>query len=415
MKRAVITGLGALTPIGNNVPDFWNALINGVSGAAPITRFDTSKYKTRFACEVKNFDPLTVLDKAEVRKNDLFSLFALAAVDEAIKDARLDFDTLDRTRIGVIWGSGQGGMTTFEEQLHEFHKGDGTPRFNPYLIPKMITNIAAGVISIKYNLQGINYGTVSACASSNTAMVDALNYIRWGKANMVITGGSEAPLSPGPFGGFSAMKAMSTRNDDCATASRPFDKDRDGFVMGEGAGALVIEELEHALQRGATIYAELAGGAMTGDAYHLSATHPEGEGAYRAMKLALEDAGLTINDVQYINTHATSTPVGDLSEITAVTRLFGESAPNVKISATKSMTGHLLGGAGAVEGIASVLAIKNGIIPPTINTTELDPKIPAGLGIVTGKAVHHTVNVAMSNTFGFGGHNAIAVFKRYEP
>ena len=414
MKRVVITGLGALTPIGNNVPEFWNALKNGVSGAAPITRFDASKYKTRFACEVKNFDPLQVLDKGEARKNDPFAQYALATVAEAMKDAKIDFDTLDKTMAGVIWGSGQGGITTFEEQLMEFFKGDGTPRFNPYLIPKMITNIAAGVISIKYNLQGINYGTVSACASSNTAMMDALNYIRWGKAKMIVTGGSEAPLSPGPFGGFSAMKAMSTRNDDCATASRPFDKDRDGFVMGEGAGALVLEELEHALNRGAHIYAELAGAAMTGDAYHLSATHPEGEGAYRAMKLALEDANLSLSDVNYINTHSTSTPVGDLSEITAVTRLFGNTPSNLKINATKSITGHLLGGAGAIEGIASIMAINHGIIPPTINTKELDPKIPEGLDIVIGSAVNHTVNVAMSNTFGFGGHNAIVVFKKFE-
>lgn len=414
MKRAVITGLGALTPIGKNVPDYWNALINGVSGAGPITRFDATKYKTRFACEVKNYNPLDHLDKGEARKSDLFTQFALVATAEAIKNAEINLDTIDKTEVGVIWGCGQGGMTTFEEQLVEFYKGDGTPHFNPYLIPKMITNIASGVISIKYGFQGVNYGTVTACASSNTAMIEALNMIRWGKAKMIIAGGSEAPLSPGPVGGFSAMKALSTRNEDYPTASRPFDKNRDGFVMGEGAGALVIEELEHAMNRGANILAEIVGGAMTGDAYHLSATHPEGEGAYRAMKLALQDANLSINDVDYINTHATSTPLGDISETTAIRRLAGDNKVKFKISATKSMTGHLLGGAGGIEAIASILAIRDGIIPATINTTEFDPRIPGGLDIVIGKAVEQKVDVAMSNTFGFGGHNAIVVFKRYE-
>lgn len=412
MKRVVITGMGAVSPIGNNVPDFWASLVNGKSGAATITHFDASRFRTRFANEVKGFDATALLDKAEIRKTDPFTQYAMVAADQAIHDAGLDFSRMDPFDTGVIWGSGQGGMQTFEEQVTEYVSGGYNPRFSPYFVPKLITNMASGMISIKYRLMGINYTTVSACATSNTAIMDALTYIRLGKAKVIVTGGSEAPITPASVGGFCAMKAMSVRNDDPAIASRPFDTERDGFVMGEGAGALILEEYEHAKARGARIYAEVAGAAMTADAYHMTATHPEGLGAYRAMQSALEDAGLDKESVDYLNAHATSTPVGDLSEIAAITRLFGNTPAHLHISATKSMTGHLLGAAGAIEAIACVMSIQQNIVPPTINTQQLDPAIPASLQIVLGQAIEKRINVAVSNTFGFGGHNGIVVFKR---
>ncbi|WP_343670251.1 beta-ketoacyl-ACP synthase II [Chitinophaga sp.] len=408
MKRVVITGMGAITPIGNHVNAFWENLLAGKSGAATITKFDASKFRTQFACEIKGYDPAQYLDKNDLRKTDPFTQYALIAAQQAVDDAGIDFATMNPFDTGVIWGSGQGGMQTFEEQVKEYTIGNYQPRFNPFFVPKLIANMASGMISIRFGLMGINYTTVSACSTSNTAIMDALNYIRWGKAKVIITGGSEAPITEASVGGFCAMKAMSQRNDDPAHASRPFDTGRDGFVMGEGAGALILEEYEHAVARGAHIYAEVAGAAMTADAYHMTATHPEGLGAYEAMKRALEDGGLNPSQVDYLNAHATSTPVGDLSEIAAITRLL---APSVAISATKSMTGHLLGAAGAIEAIACILTIKNGVIPPTINTTELDPALPAGLNIVLGSAVEKKVDVAMSNTFGFGGHNGIVVFK----
>jgi 3-oxoacyl-[acyl-carrier-protein] synthase II len=411
MKRAVITGLGALTPIGNTTTAFWDNLVKGTSGAARITKFDSSRFRTQFAGEVKGFDPHQLLDKADIRKTDPFTQYALAAADEAMKDAGLDMSKIDPFDAGVIWGSGQGGMQTFEEQVREYTEGGFNPRFSPYFVPKLIANMASGMISMKYGMMGINYTTVSACSTSNTAIMDALNYIRLGKAKVIVTGGSEAPVTEASVGGFCAMKAMSTRNDDPTTASRPFDVERDGFVMGEGAGALILEEYEHAKARGAHIYAEVAGAAMTADAYHMTATHPEGLGAYRAMQLALEDAGLNASQVDYLNAHATSTPVGDLSEIKAITKLFGGNPAHLHISATKSMTGHLLGAAGAIEAIACILSIKNGIVPATINTTQLDPLIPGGLQIILQQAIEKKVKVAMSNTFGFGGHNGIVVFR----
>lgn len=410
-RRVVVTGLGALTPIGNTAPQFWNNLVAGVSGAAPITRFDTSKFKTRFACELKDFDPLAYFEKTEARKIDPFTQYALIASDEAIRDAGLDLTSINKQRVGVIWGSGNGGFQTFHNEVMEFAKGDGTPRFNPFFIPKVIVDIAAGWISMKYGFMGPNFTTVSACATSTTAIIDAMNYIRWGKADIIITGGSEAAINEAGIGGFSAMKALSTRNDDPAHASRPFDKDRDGFVMGEGAGALVLEDYEHAIRRGARIYAEVAGGGMSADAYHLTATHPEGEGARLGMLWALEDAGLTPNDVDYLNPHATSTPVGDISEMKAVTRLFGENK-HMHISATKSSIGHLLGAAGAAEAIICIMAIHEGIVPATINTQHIDEALPTGLAIVTEKSIKKEIRVAMSNTFGFGGHNASAVFRK---
>jgi 3-oxoacyl-[acyl-carrier-protein] synthase II len=411
LKRAVITGLGALTPIGNNVADYWNNLVTGISGAARITRFNPERFRTQFACELKDYDPTLWLDRNDIRKTDPFTQYALIAAQQAVDDAKLDFSTMDPFDTGVIWGSGQGGMQTFEEQVKEYTLGGFNPRFNPFFVPKFITNMASGMISIRFGLMGINYTTVSACATSNTAIMDALNYIRLGKAKVIITGGSEAPVTEASIGGFCAMKAMSSRNDDPATASRPFDVTRDGFIMGEGAGALVLEEYEHAVARGAHIYAEVVGASMTADAYHMTATHPEGLGALRAMQNALGEAGLKPEDVDYLNGHATSTPVGDLSEIAAITKLFGEDPKHLSISATKSMTGHLLGAAGAIEAIAAVLSIKNGIIPPTINTTELDKAIPATMPIVLGKAIEKKVRVAMSNTFGFGGHNGIVLFR----
>ncbi|MEO1054870.1 MAG: beta-ketoacyl-ACP synthase II [Bacteroidota bacterium] len=413
MKRVVVTGLGALSPIGNNVADFWQASLKGTSGAGPITHFDTEKFKTKFACELKGFDAAAHFDRKEMRKYDSFTQYALVAADEAIKNAELDFDKLNINRIGVIWGSGNGGIGTFQQQLLEFAEGDGTPRFNPFFIPKMIVDIAAGVISIKYGLRGINYATVSACATSNTAIMDAFNYIRWGKADMFVTGGSEAPINESSVGGFNASKALSTRNDNPATASRPFDVDRDGFVMGEGAGAIILEEYEHAIKRGAPIIAEMVGGGMAADAYHLTGTHPEGEGAYLGMLAALEDANIQPSDIDHLNTHATSTPLGDVSELKAVERVFGAN-PDLNISATKSMTGHLLGAAGAIEAIASIKSVQEDMIPPTINSQTVEPDFAGKFHVTLGQAAKRTVNYAMSNTFGFGGHIATTIFKKFE-
>jgi len=412
MKKVVVTGIGAITPLGNDVGTFWEGLIAGRSGAGPITHFNPVHFKTRFACEVKGFDPSPLLDRSELKRTDLFTQYALVAADQAIKDSGLDIPSMDPFDIGVIMGSGQGGMETFEQQVEEYAKGDGTPRFSPFFVPKLISNMAPGLISMKYRLMGINYATVSACSTSNTALMDALNYIRLGKAKVIVAGGSEAPVTEASIGGFNSMKALSTRNDDPQSASRPFDAGRDGFVMGEGAGALILEEFEHAKARGAHIYGELAGAAMTADAYHMTAPHPEGAGALRAMQLALRDAGLNKEEVDYLNVHATSTPVGDVSEIHAVTQLFGPTPHHLVISATKSMTGHLLGAAGAIEAIACLYAIRTGVIPPTINTRELDPSIPRGLNILLGEAREQKIGVAMSNTFGFGGHNGIVVFKK---
>jgi 3-oxoacyl-[acyl-carrier-protein] synthase II len=411
-RRVVVTGLGALTPLGNTVQDFWNNLIAGKSGAAPITRFDTTKFKTRFACEVKGFNPLNHFEKQDVRKIDPFTQYALVSSAEAIKDSGLDLNKIDKTRVGVIGGSGNGGFYTFQQEVMEFAKGDGTPRFNPYFIPKVIVDIAAGWISIKYGFMGPNFSTVSACATSTTAIIDAMNYIRWGKAEIIISGGSEAAVNEAGIGGFGALKALSTRNDNPQAASRPFDIGRDGFVMGEGAGALVLESYDHAIARGAKIYAEVAGGGMSADAYHLTATHPEGAGALLGMKWALEDAELKPEQVDYLNPHATSTPVGDESEMKAVSKFFGNHIDKLQISATKSATGHLLGGAGAIEAIICIKAIDEGILPPTINTKDIDPQLPKGLNIITGKARKQDIKVALSNTFGFGGHNASAVFKK---
>ena len=414
LKRVVVTGIGALTPIGNTVPEFWDGLLNGVSGAAPITGFDTEKFKTKFACEVKNFNPEDFMDKKEARKLDPFVQFAIAATDEAVKDGQFDFSQLDTNRIGVIWGSGIGGIKTFVEEMRNFFAGDGTPRINPFFIPKMIIDIVPGHISIKYGLRGPNFATVSACASSTNAMIDAFNYIRLGMADVIISGGSEAIINEAGMGGFNAMHALSTRNDDPATASRPFDKDRDGFVAGEGAGTIILEELEHAKARGAKIYAELVGGGMSADANHITAPHPEGLGARMVMTNALKDAGLTTADIDYINVHGTSTPLGDISETKAIGTLFGEDAYRLNISSTKSMTGHLLGAAGAVEAIAAILAVKNDIVPPTINHFTDDPAFDPKLNFTFNKAEKRTVRAALSNTFGFGGHNASVIFKKYE-
>jgi len=412
MKRVVITGLGAVTPIGNNVKDFWASLVSGKSGAGLITKFNPSAFRTQIACELKGFDPNQLLDKATVKRTDPFTQYALVAAAEAIGDAGLDFASMDPYDIGVIWGTGQGGMATFEEQVKEYSTNGEIPRFSPFFVPKLISNMASGMISIQYGLKGINYTTVSACATSNTAIMDAFNYIRWGKAKVFITGGSEAPITAASVGGFCAMKAMTTRNGEPEQACRPFDRNRDGFLMGEGAGALVLEEYEHAVARNATIYAELAGAAMTADAYHMTATHPQGDGAAAAMQFALNDAGLKPEDVDYLNAHATSTPVGDLSELKAVNTVFGGKNQHIMLSATKSMTGHLLGAAGAIEAIACILAIKHSIVPPTINLENPDPEIPEGLNIIKDKAVNKSISVAMSNTFGFGGHNGIVIFKK---
>ena len=411
MKRVVITGMGAVTPIGNNLNDFWTSLINGVSGAAPITRFDTAKFKTKFACEVKDFDPLDHIEKAEARKYDRFTQYAMVAVEEAIKHGSINFDKLNRNRIGVIWGSGNGGVQTFEQQVTEFTKGDGTPRFSPFFIPKMIVDIAAGVISIKYGLRGINFATVSACATSNTAIIDAFNYIKWGKADMIITGGSEAPITESSVGGFNASKALSTYNQNPVIASRPFDINRDGFVIGEGAGAIILESHDHAISRGAPVIAEIVGGGMAADAYHMTGTHPDGEGAYLGMLAALEDANIAASDIDYLNTHATSTPQGDNSELRAIERVFGRQA-KLNISATKSMTGHLLGAAGAVEAIACIKAVQENIIPPTINSINIESGFKDAFNFTLQAAQQRDVHYAMSNTFGFGGHIATTIFKK---
>jgi 3-oxoacyl-[acyl-carrier-protein] synthase II len=413
-RRVVVTGMGALTPIGNNLQDYWAALLAGTSGAAPITKFDTEKFKTKFACELKNFDLLNHFERTDFRKYDPFTLYALVAAEEAVRHAGLASGTVNRDRVGVIWGSGNGGIQTFQDQVMEYALGDGTPRFSPYFIPRIIVDIASGIISMKYGFRGPNFTTISACASANTAIIDAMNYIRWGKADVILTGGSEAAITQSAMGGFSSAKALSTRNEEPATASRPFDVTRDGFVMGEGAGALVLEAYEHAVARGATIYAEVAGGGMSGDAYHLTATHPEGEGAILAMRAALEDAELHPEDIDYLNPHATSTPLGDVSEMKAVATVFGSHISRLHISATKSATGHLLGAAGAVEAIATVMAVHEGKIPPTINTTQVDPALPEGLQLTLGKSVTAPVRAAMCSTFGFGGHNAISVFKKVE-
>ncbi len=412
LKRAVITGLGALTPIGNNIPDYWNGLKNGVSGAGPITYFDVSRFKTRFACEVKNFDPTQFMDKKEVRKQDRFTQYAMAAAHEAILDSKLNFDQEDRFRCGVIWGSGIGGIHEITTEMDSYSKGDGTPRFSPFMVPKMILDIAAGHISMKYGLHGLNFAVCSACATSTHALIDALNYIRLGRANVIVTGGSEFPLAPPSLGGFSSMKALSERNDDPATASRPYDKDRDGFVMGEGAGALIVEEYEHAVKRGATIYAELIGGGMSADAYHLTAPHPEGLGVRMVMQDALNDAGIKATDVDYINAHGTSTPLGDVAELKGIYEVFGEHAYQLSISSTKSMTGHLLGAAGAVESIAAILAMQHNIVPPTINHFTDDPDIDPRFDLTFNEAKEHNIKVALSNTFGFGGHNATVIFRK---
>ena len=414
LKRVVVTGLGALTPLGNTVPEFWNNLIAGVSGAGPITRFDASKFKTQFACELKNFNPEDFMDRKEARKLDPFVQYAMASVDEAVKDAKIDFTTLNPDRAGVIWGSGIGGLRTFIDEITEFNKGDGTPRFNPFFIPKMIIDIAPGHISIKYGLRGPNFATVSACASSTNAIIDAYNYIRLGMADLMVAGGSEAGVNEASVGGFNAMHALSTRNDSPATASRPFDLDREGFVIGEGAGALILEEYQHAINRGATIYAEIAGGGMSADANHITAPHPEGLGALNVMKNAMSDANMSPQDIDYINVHGTSTPLGDISEATAIIRLFGDRAFEINISSTKSMTGHLLGAAGVIETIASILSVKNNIIPPTINHFTDDPQFDPRLNLTFNKAQHREVRAALSNTFGFGGHNASVIVKKVD-
>ncbi|GAB5416794.1 MAG: beta-ketoacyl-ACP synthase II [Crocinitomicaceae bacterium] len=413
LKRVVVTGLGALTPIGNTVSEYWEGLTNGKSGAAPITHFDASKFKTQFACELKGFDVQDHLDRKEARKLDPFSQYAMVSSTEAMADSGLMESDPNTDRIGVIWGSGIGGLKTFQDESKEFFAGDGTPRMNPFFIPKMIADIAAGHISIKYGLRGPNYVTVSACASSTNAIIDAYNYIRLGKADAIVTGGSEACVNEMGMGGFNALKALSTRNDDPASASRPFDLDREGFVLGEGSGALILEEYEHAKARGAKIYAEVIGGGMSGDAYHMTAPHPDGLGAKNTMKAALEDAEIDPNEVDYVNVHGTSTPLGDVAEVKAIQQVFGEHAYDLNISSTKSMTGHLLGAAGAIEAIACVLAVKNDVVPPTINHFTDDPNLDPKMNFTFNKAQERTVNIALSNTFGFGGHNTTVIVKKY--
>ncbi len=411
LKRVVVTGLGALTPIGNSLKEYWKALSDGVSGAAPITLFDASKFKTTFACEVKGFDPQDYFDRKEARKLDRFAQFAVVASDQAIKDAQIT-EAIDHNRIGVIWGSGIGGLITFHHQVSEFALGDGTPRYNPFFIPKMISDIASGHISIKHGFKGPNFTTVSACASSTHALIDAFNYIRLGKADIIVSGGSEAAVNQSGIGGFNAMKALSTRNESPESASRPFDVSRDGFVLGEGAGALVLEEREHALKRGAKIYAEVVGAGLTADAYHLSAPHPEGPGITEVMKQAIDEAKISPSLVDYVNVHGTSTPLGDVVETKAIENVFGQEASKLNISATKSMTGHLLGAAGAIEALACVMALNKGVIPPTINNTQRDPAINPDLNLTLNKAQHRDVQYALSNTFGFGGHNASILLKK---
>ena len=412
LKRVVVTGLGAVTPLGNSVTEFWSNAVSGKNGVGQITRFDPSLFKTRFACEVKNFEPEKYLDKNEIRKTDLFTQFALYSASEAIDDSGLGPDILESFDSGVIWGTGQGGMTTMEDEIKGYVANEFNPRFNPFFVPKMIANMASGMISMKYGMMGINFTTVSACASSNNSLMDAFNYIRMGKARVFLSGGSEAPIMDSSLGGFNAMRALSTRNDDPMSASRPFDIDRDGFVMGEGAGALVLEEYEHSKKRGAKIYAEIAGASMTADAYHISAPHPVGKGATKCMLSAIEEAGTSPENIGYLNGHATSTPVGDLSEIRAILNVFSAIPKNLSISATKSMTGHLLGGAGAVEAILCIKALQEGIIPPNINTEKLEPEIPHSLHIVLKDAIDKKMDYAMSNAFGFGGHNSTLVFKK---
>jgi len=414
LKRVVVTGLGALTPIGNNIEEYWNALVNGVSGAAPITRFDAAKFKTRFACELKNFEVTDFINRKEARKMDPFTQYAMVASDEAIADAKIDLEEIDRLRVGVIWGAGIGGLETFQNEAINFGAGDGTPRFNPFFIPKMIADIAPGNISIKNGFMGPNYTTVSACASSANAMIDALNYIRLGTCDVIVTGGSEAAVVISGVGGFNAMHALSTRNESPETASRPFDAERDGFVLGEGAGAIVLEEYEHAKARGAKIYAEVIGGGMSSDAHHMTAPHPEGIGVMAVMKNCLENSGIKPEDVDHINTHGTSTPLGDVAELKAISAVFGDHAKNININSTKSMTGHLLGAAGAIESIAAILAMKHGIVPPTINHQNVDENINPDLNLTLNVAQKRDIKVAMSNTFGFGGHNACVAFKKID-
>ncbi len=414
LKRVVVTGLGALTPIGNTKDEYWEALVAGKSGAAPITYFDTEKFKTKFACELKNFTATDFIDRKLASRMDRFTQYAMVASDEAIADAKLDLDSVDKLRVGVIWGAGIGGLETFQDEVLNFARGDGSPRFNPFFIPKMIADIAPGNISIKHGFMGPNYTTVSACASSANAMIDALNYIRLGYCDVIVTGGSEAAVTMAGMGGFNAMHALSTRNESPETASRPFDATRDGFVLGEGAGAIILEEYEHAKARGAKIYAELLGGGLSSDAYHMTAPHPDGIGVIAVMKNCLENAGLKPADVDHINTHGTSTPLGDVAELKAITEVFGEHAKNININSTKSMTGHLLGAAGAIEAIAAILSMEYGIVPPTINHTVVDENIDPELNLTLNKAQKREVNVVMSNTFGFGGHNACVLFKKLD-
>jgi 3-oxoacyl-[acyl-carrier-protein] synthase II len=414
LKRVVVTGLGALTPLGNTVPEYWNALLAGTSGANLITRFDASKFKTKFACELKGFNIEDHLERKEARKMDPYTHYAMVVVKEAIQDAGLDLEKINRDRVGVIWGSGIGGLYTFQEECFNFAKGDGTPRFNPFFIPKMIADIASGYISIQYGFRGPNYTTVSACASSNNAIIDACTYIRLGKADVFVTGGSEAAITEAGVGGFNALKALSENNENFATASRPFDQTRDGFVLGEGGGCLILESYEHAVARGAKIYAEVIGGGMSADAYHITAPHPEGLGALNVMRAALSDANIDPTEIDYINVHGTSTPLGDIQEAKAIQGVFGEHAYNLNISSTKSMTGHLLGAAGAIEAIATILAVKNDIIPPTINFVNPDPELDPKLNFTFNKAQQRTVRIGMSNTFGFGGHNTSAIFRKME-
>jgi len=414
LKRVVVTGLGALTPIGNTLSAYWEGLLSGTSGAAPITYFDPTLFKTKFACELKGFDPLDHFDRKEARKYDRFAQYALVAVDEAIQDAKFPIETADKDRVGVIWGAGIGGLETFQNEVLNFAAGNENPRFNPFFIPKMIADIAPGLISIKYGFRGPNFATVSACASASNAMIDALNYIRLGYADVMITGGSEAGVTKAGIGGFNAMHALSKRNDDPKTASRPFDKNRDGFVLGEGAGALILESYEHAIARNATIYAELAGGGLSADAHHMTAPHPEGLGAIKVMKNCLKDANLKPSDVDTINMHGTSTPLGDIAESNGIIEVFKEHAYAMNINSTKSMTGHLLGAAGAIEAIASIMAIKHSIIPPTINHQTFDENIDPKINFTFGKAQKRNVDVALSNTFGFGGHNACVLFKKMQ-
>ncbi|WP_298298480.1 beta-ketoacyl-ACP synthase II [Hydrotalea sp.] len=413
LKRVVVTGLGAITPLGNTVADYWENLVKGISGAAPITQFDAFKFRTQFACEVKNFDPVQFMDRKEARKIDRFTQFALVASDQAMADAGLNKENINPDKVGVVFASGIGGLITFQQEVMEFAKGDGTPRFNPFFIPKMILDIAAGQISMRHNLRGPNFAVVSACASSTNAMIEAYNLLRLGKADIIVSGGSEAVISEAGVGGFNAMKAMSERNDDPTTASRPYDKDRDGFVMGEASGVIILETLDHALARGAKIYCELAGGGATADAYHITAPHPDGLGAQNVMKAALEDAGMQPEEIDYINTHGTSTPLGDIAEVKAILNVFGRHAYDLNISATKSMTGHCLGAAGVIEAIACIKTVVHDIVPPTINHFTDDPDLDAKLNFTFNKAQTRTINAALSNTFGFGGHNACVIVKKY--